>query len=228
MAPSHSEDLFLVEITTDGTGPFACFLSCCTTSRSVYRDLWPGSDRTIIVQLFWSIIYMSSHVSPRFCSERSPGNADTGPQGVPSQDPSRRAWQRPGLRFWAQLWQRRVPRGGVGTEGFQPSQPSARAGLRISCGLRITDIFSFSQKIHVLRCSWCHFAARLSQPPGFCKVLVLLLGVRRSPRAPLPAGGSSRGSCSLCFSYCLLLSWLYPELGQGSPSSLSSQFSCTE
>lgn len=52
MAPSHSEDLFLVEITTDGTGPFACFLSCCTTSRSVYRDLWPGSDRTIIVQLF--------------------------------------------------------------------------------------------------------------------------------------------------------------------------------
>lgn len=69
-------------------GPSHVFV-LLTTSRSGYRDLWPVSDRTITVQLFWSIIYMSSHVSPRFCSERSPGNADTGPQDVPSQEPSR-------------------------------------------------------------------------------------------------------------------------------------------
>lgn len=73
-----------------------------------------------------------------------------------------------------------------------------RESLRISRGLRTTNIFSFSQKIIVLCRSWSHLAARLSQPPGFCKVLVLLLGVRRSPgptaapRALLPAGGSSR------------------------------------
>lgn len=191
-------------------GPSHVFV-LLTTSRSGYRDLWPGSDRTITVQLFWSIIYMSSHVSPRTeswkCRYWATGRALAG------------ALTLPGLRFWAQLWQHRVPRGGAGTEGSQPSRPSARAGLRVSCGLPITDIFSFSQRIPVLRCSWCHFAARLSQP---------LLGVQRGPRAPVPAGGSSRGSCSLCFSYCLLFSWLYPELGQGSPSPVSSQFSCTE
>lgn len=162
MAPSHSEDLFLVEIITDGTGPFACF---CPAHYLPFRlsgsVAWfgPNNYRAVVLKHYL-------HEQPRVtallqrteswkCRYWATGRALAG------------ALTLPGLRFWAQLWQHRVPRGGAGTEGSQPSRPSARAGLRVSCGLPITDIFSFSQRIPVLRCSWCHFAARLSQPPRF-------------------------------------------------------------
>lgn len=145
---------------------------------------------------------MSSHVSPRFCSERSPGNADTGPQDVPSQEPSRcqdcgsgpssGSTACPGAVLALRVPSPRGPAHG------QASEVPVDCRSPISSVL-VKEFLSFAAPDATLQ------PVCLSHQ-GFCKVLVLLLSVRRGPRAPVPAGGSSRGSCSLCVSYCLLFS----------------------